>query len=223
MPIGCLSLVAFFALLVLLPFFLADVMLTALGKLGLSAQESLLVAFMIFFGGAINLPVKRIPRETTIEHVPFGFLGFDRLLKTRSARQYTLIAVNVGGCLVPCAVAVYELMRLMNFGPAGVTAAIIASGINIVICYKLARPIPKVGIALPALLPGFVAALCAIVLLPQMAPPVAFIAGVLGPLVGADLMHLKDIANLDTPVGSIGGAGTFDGIVISGIIAALLA
>jgi uncharacterized membrane protein len=40
---------------------------------------------------------------------------------------------------------------------------------------------------------------------------------------GADLMHLKDIANLDTPVGSIGGAGTFDGIVISGIIAALLA
>ena len=53
--------------------------------------------------------------------------------------------------------------------------------------------------------------------------PVAFVAGVLGPLVGADLMLLKDITRVSAGMLSIGGAGTFDGIVLSGMLAALLA
>jgi uncharacterized membrane protein len=52
---------------------------------------------------------------------------------------------------------------------------------------------------------------------------VAFVAGVLGPLIGADLFHLKDISRVSAGILSIGGAGTFDGIVLSGILAALLA
>jgi uncharacterized membrane protein len=46
---------------------------------------------------------------------------------------------------------------------------------------------------------------------------------VLGPLIGADLLHLRDIEELETGIASIGGAGTFDGIVLSGIVAAYLA
>lgn len=57
---------------------------------------------------------------------------------------------------------------------------------------------------------------------PENAAPVAYIAGVAGPLVGADLLHLKDIAGLETGIASIGGAGTFDGILLSGIVAAYL-
>ena len=53
--------------------------------------------------------------------------------------------------------------------------------------------------------------------------PVAFVAGVLGPLIGADLLHLKDIMKVSAGVLSIGGAGTFDGIVLSGLFAALFA
>lgn len=44
-----------------------------------------------------------------------------------------------------------------------------------------------------------------------------------GPLIGADLLHLRDIEKIATGVASIGGAGTFDGIVLSGIVAAYLA
>ena len=55
------------------------------------------------------------------------------------------------------------------------------------------------------------------------APPVVFVAGVLGPLIGADLLHLRDIEKITTGIASIGGAGTFDGIVLSGIVAAYLA
>jgi uncharacterized membrane protein len=51
----------------------------------------------------------------------------------------------------------------------------------------------------------------------------AFAAGVLGPLIGADLLHLREVNKISTGVASIGGAGTFDGIVISGLIATLLA
>ena len=58
---------------------------------------------------------------------------------------------------------------------------------------------------------------------PAHAPPVAFVAGVAGPLIGADLLRLREIERMGTAVASIGGAGTFDGIVISGLVATLLA
>jgi len=34
-------------------------------------------------------------------------------------------------------------------------------------------------------------------------------------------LQLKDIAKLGMPIGSIGGAGTFDGIFLTGIVAVL--
>jgi uncharacterized membrane protein len=86
----------------------------------------------------------------------------------------------------------------------------------------IARPTPGVGIVVPGLVPALVAALSALILAPEQAPPVAFIAGVLGPLVGADLLHLQDVSKLGSGVISIGGAGTFDGIVLSGVVAAYL-
>jgi uncharacterized membrane protein len=52
---------------------------------------------------------------------------------------------------------------------------------------------------------------------------VAYISGTLGVLIGADLLHLRHLAALRSPVVSIGGAGTFDGIFLTGIIAVLLA
>jgi uncharacterized membrane protein len=52
--------------------------------------------------------------------------------------------------------------------------------------------------------------------------PVAYIAGTLGTLIGADLLRLKEIGQLGAPVASIGGAGTFDGVFLCGIIAVLL-
>jgi uncharacterized membrane protein len=52
---------------------------------------------------------------------------------------------------------------------------------------------------------------------------VAYVGGVLGTLIGGDLSNLHVIHKLGAPVASIGGAGTFDGVFLSGIIAVLLA
>ena len=51
---------------------------------------------------------------------------------------------------------------------------------------------------------------------------IAYAAGTLGTLIGADLTNLRRIRGLGAPIASIGGAGTWDGIFLTGIVAVLL-
>lgn len=222
-PPGCLSLLVL-GLLLLLPFFLANVFLTALAKLGLGPVSSLLAALGIFVGSAINIPVTEIEQTHTVEYTPTRLLGLNRVLAQPVRRQaFTVVAVNVGGCLVPTALAGYQIGRLALQTPSTLLAVGVAVALNVVLCYYFAEPVPEKGIAMQPLVPAAAAALSALVLAPQWAPPVAFAAGVLGPVMGADLLHLDDIADIGTGMASIGGAGTFDGIVLSGLVATLLA
>ncbi len=224
MPFGCLALLFLSVFLFLIPFLLANAVLAALVKLGLSPGVSLLAAVGIFVGGVVNLPVKRIPRDQTVRVVPTGLFGLERTFPQWVRLQgYTVLAVNVGGCIVPAVIALYELTRLASQGLPALVAGAAAVGINTFVCFRAARPVENVGIALPVFLSPLVAAVCALVLLPGFAPPVAFTAGVLGPLIGADLLHLRDVKKTRAGVASIGGAGTFDGIVLSGLLATLLA
>jgi len=97
----------------------------------------------------------------------------------------------------------------------------IATLLVIVVSKILARVIPGRGISLPALIPPIFAAIFAVILAPQFAAPCAFISGVLGTLIGADLLNLRRVQKQGGFV-SIGGAGVFDGIFLVGIISALL-
>jgi uncharacterized membrane protein len=224
MPLGCLALLLLFALAFLLPLFLMDAILAALAKLGLSPGMSLLAVFWIFAGGMINIPVKRIQRDEPMTYSQLSMFGLHRLFPhTVYRRTYTVIAVNLGGCVVPSLIVLYQFVRLASLGPDLFLWTIVAVVINTAVCYRVARPVPGVGIAMPPLVPAIVAAACALLVARQLAPPVAFCAGVLGPLIGADLLHLREINRTSTSLASIGGAGTFDGIVISGFVAALLA
>jgi uncharacterized membrane protein len=53
------------------------------------------------------------------------------------------------------------------------------------------RPVPGVGILVPGLVRAAVAAILALLLASGDAAPVAYVAGVAGPLIGADLLHLR--------------------------------
>jgi len=68
-----------------------------------------------------------------------------------------------------------------------------------------------------------VAAVVAVSISRWRAGPLAYIAGSLGTLVGADLLNLGKIRGLGAPVASIGGAGKFDGIFLAGIVGVVLA
>jgi uncharacterized membrane protein len=68
-----------------------------------------------------------------------------------------------------------------------------------------------------------ITAAVAMLLSREDAAPLAYIAGSLGTLIGADLTNLDKVPGLGAPVASIGGAGTFDGIFLTSILAVLIA
>jgi len=211
-------------LLVLLPLLFGQLLAASLTKLNLETSSAILLVFAIIVGSFINIPVRRVRHSDDVIAHPltaFGLSGF--WPKLQRVRRETVIAVNLGGCIIPVGLAIYEFAALIASDVHFLWAVAAAALINTAICYFLARPVLGIGIALPGLVPGIVAALCALLFAPDHAAPVAFIAGVSGPLIGADLLHLKDVNAMRAAVVSIGGAGTFDGIFLSGILAAYLA
>src|SRR5918996_1430928 len=106
---GCLALILLLFLLLLLPFFFAHFMLTALAKLGLSPLAAFVILIGIITGSTVNIPIKRYPRDEEIVVDPFVMFGFGRLFSLpRLTRSYVTLAVNLGGCVIPSTLAVYE-------------------------------------------------------------------------------------------------------------------
>jgi uncharacterized membrane protein len=223
MRFGCLSIVAAVLLAIVLPWVFADLLATALVKLRLSQGTAGLLVAGIFLGSLVNIPVRRIVRTEALPHHPLAVFGLHGWWPAaRRVRPETVVAVNVGGCVIPVALAAYEVLRLITV-PGALMPLTVATLLNVGVCYRLARPVTGVGIVMPTLVPAVVACGAALLLAPQIATPVAFTAGVAGPLIGADLLHLGDIGQIASGMVSIGGAGTFDGILLTGILALYLA
>jgi uncharacterized membrane protein len=91
------------------------------------------------------------------------------------------------------------------------------------ISHMLAQPIPGLGIAVPVFVPALATAATALLLSRRHAPSLAYIGGSCGTLIGADLLNLDKLQGLGAPVASIGGAGTFDGVFLTGVLAVLIA
>jgi uncharacterized membrane protein len=221
---GCFPIFLFLLLLFLLPLVFAQVMGLALAKLRLDPYVAMMVIVGIFLGSVVNIPITRIVRQEDVIIHPFPLFGFlDIWPHLQRSQRETIVAVNLGGCVIPTLVAVYEIFQLLGDSWKYLFPVVLAVAINTAVCYWLAKPVKGIGIAMPALVPPLVAVLTALLLAPDEAPSVAFIAGVLGPLLGADVLHMREIPRIATGMASIGGAGTFDGIVLSGILAAYLA
>ncbi|MBO8128991.1 MAG: DUF1614 domain-containing protein [Peptococcaceae bacterium] len=182
-------------------------------KLGLSPAGAFWLLFLSLIGGMINIPISR--ERFIIEGQQSQIMSFIFYMPPRVSEQ--VIAVNVGGAVIPVLFSLYLLPR------APLVATILAAVVVTLVAKALARPVPGVGIRLPALIPPIVAAVAALLLAGENAAPVAYIAGVWGTLIGADLLNYPRFKQLGAQVISIGGAGVFDGIFLVGIVAALLA
>jgi uncharacterized membrane protein len=190
----------------------------AFDKLGLDSSSAALLLFGSLFGSAINLPLFTIRAEQpsdTPPPVPQGLLsGFNRPFTGR-----TLVAINVGGCLIPVFFSLY-LIRYNAIDWFDIITTIL---LVTVVANRFSRPIAGLGIGMPILIAPLTAAIVALVINPQYSAPLAYIGGTMGVLLGADLLRLQNIRRMGAPVASIGGAGTFDGIFLTGIVAVLLA
>lgn len=196
-----------------------DVLSYAFARLGLDRTAVSLVLLGTFAGSVVNLPLFRLRTERVlVRSRVVSFLGVRYVVPAVWVPQRTVVAANAGGALVPVAVSAYLVVHDALGLPALLATAIVA-----VVARLLARPVAGVGIVLPGLVPPLIAAAAALLLGGGAAPAVAYVAGVIGTLVGADLLNLNRVTRLGAPVVSIGGAGTFDGIFLSGVIAVLIA
>ncbi|WP_145312212.1 DUF1614 domain-containing protein [Gimesia fumaroli] len=235
---GCmiLTLMVFFGCM--MPLIFVDLAETALRNLHLSPQAAVLVLIGMIFGSLFNFPIARFPLDKEVNVPMFESLaGLQLMPQMKKLRQEAIIAVNLGGCIIPVLLAVWLSKFIISGGPTPVIVALAGICLNSFMCYRMARLVPGIGIAMPVFIPPLTAVLATWFGFGIVAPmqgdlgvdfrslyaPVAFVIGISGPLLGADLMHWKDFKKLDAPSISIGGAGTWDGIVLSGMIASLLA
>ena len=191
----------------------------AFEKLGLSRDSAYLLLLCTLVGSTINLPLFTLKGDTSgAPRIPPQLRRW-AFFKIPDVTDKILIVVNVGGAVVPVAFSLYLITHnQLNPLHIAIGVAVVA-----ILAAAISRPIPGTGIGMPMLVAPFVAAVIATLLDPEQRAPLAYIGGTLGVLIGADLMHLDDIRKLGRPVASIGGAGTFDGVFITGLFAVLLA
>jgi uncharacterized membrane protein len=187
-------------------------------RLGMSSGAALLLLFASLAGSYFNIPVAELPGQQVTSGAVIDYFGMRYVVPVVEDWPGTLVAVNIGGAVIPAVVSLYLLARHALW----IRGLLATAGVALVI-HWLAEPVRGVGIAVPIFAPVLITAALALVLARERAAPLAYVAGSLGTLIGADLTNLDKVSDLGAPVASIGGAGTFDGIFVTGILAVLLA
>ena len=187
-------------------------------KVGVDRRWVFTLLMLSLVGSGVNIPVAELPPERVLSGEEVVFFGMRYVVPVVEDWPRTVIAINVGGAVIPTLLSLYLVVKNGLWAPSLVAVAVVAA-----IVHALARPVRGVGIAVPGLVPPLVAATTALAMSRRSAPALAYVAGSLGTLIGADLLNLGRIRGLGAPIASIGGAGTFDGIFMSGILAVLLA
>jgi uncharacterized membrane protein len=220
------AIIFFFALVVVFGLLELGAINYAFSALGLPPHAAFWALIISLLGSYINIPISRIeggnrnepPAPDVVSYFGMRYRVPDHL----AAGHSTVVAINVGGAIVPLCICAWILAAT----PAVLLQAVLGAAIVTFVVHRAARPIAGVGIATPMFIPPIVAALVGMLLsggVPHHADSIAYVSGVMGTLIGADLMNLGRLNELGAPVASIGGAGTFDGIFLTGIVAVLLA
>lgn len=190
------------------------------------------VLFLSLFGSSVNVPVTTLEsREPVRTFREVRFFGVTwRVPGVEMGVRRTYVMLNVGGGVVPILISVY----LLAVGIPGCSGDVFSSYIDVLAVFLLvtfstfrsSRLIKGLGIATPMLGPPMATVLSVLFLslfrVVSCPTQVAYVGGTLGALVGADLLNLGRIPDLGAPVVSIGGAGSFDGIFLTGLFSVVL-
>ena len=188
------NLVGWLAVGLILGWLQFDAMRQAFERLGLSSGGALALIMGCALGSVVNLPVSRL-------------------------RHGGLVALNVGGCLVPLLFAAWVAWHArLGLGEVLIEVTVVGA-----VSWRASRVETGVGVTMSAWVAPLAAIACSAIVDADVLAPLAYIGGTLGTLVGADLLRLHEAAEGDPAVLSIGGAGTRDGIFLAGVIAVLLA
>ena len=187
-------------------------------QLGVSSGAAFFLLFGSLFGSYVNIPIATLGEETMVTQREVTYFGMRYIVPKLVEAPEVILAVNVGGAVIPTLLSIYLLSKNGLWGRGLIATACVAA-----ICHALAQPVRGVGIGLPIFVAPVAAAIIAAVVSWRYAAPLAYAGGSLGVLIGADLLNLDKLQGLGAPILSIGGAGTFDGIFLTGMMAVLLA
>jgi uncharacterized membrane protein len=228
---GPLTILAILVILGLLVIIMPLLFLGFAGKalmnlVGLSWLTATALVILILLCSLVNIPVWKIRRETI--RMPHNETPDAFTPNENGGLWETTLAVNLGGAIIPVAMACYLLYRASALMSGNTLFLQVAAATLIVaaMAYVTTRPLVGVGIRAPLFIPGLAALLCGVLLaggLGVSAGVIAFVSATLGILLGADIAHLPHVGDLEVPQVSIGGAGTFGAIFIGCILSALIA
>ncbi len=201
-----------------------DLISYAFMALGLPPRAAVLALLASLIGSYVNIPLYTVRSGPPPAVMTVNIDGIIYAIPYEYAGDDTKVAVNVGGAIVPLAIAGYAL----SVYPQALPGAAIATVVVALVTHRFAHTVAGLGITVPMFIPPLVAVLAGLFLgramnVPRAIHVIAYVGGVLGTLIGADLTNLDRIADLGAPVASIGGAGTFDAIFLTGVLAVLLA
>ncbi|MGF6310554.1 putative membrane protein [Bradyrhizobium sp. i1.8.4] len=186
-------------------------------RLGIGPGVALLLLFGSLIGSYFNIPITVLSGPPVRSGQIVDFFGMRYVVPFLTSPR-TILAVNVGGAVIPAVMSTYLMLRYQLWLRAAIATVVIAA-----IVHASATPVPGMGIAVPVFVPVVATAILALLLSREYGAPLAYIGGSMGTLLGADLLNLDKIGSLGAPIASIGGAGTFDGIFLTGILAVLIA
>jgi len=209
-------------ILLFLPLFLFGVK-SIFGHLGFSLGEALAIILFSLIGSALNIPVFKIQGKEPIVKIDYyTMFGITYPVPTIvDPKPSTVVAINVGGAIVPTIISAYLWYKEAVYS----LEIIVALALVILVVNRLAKPVQGMGIVVPAFVPPIIAAFASLIIAPadpSLRFSLAYIGGSLGTLIGADLMNINRLSELRAQIVSIGGAGTFDGVFMSGILAVII-
>lgn len=187
-------------------------------SMGVGPWSILALLLLSLLGSYVNIPVALLPEREVTSLAEVTFFGIRYAIPIVREWPATVLAVNVGGAVIPVLLSLYLLVKNRLYWPSLAAVAVVAA-----VCHLIAYPVPGLGIAEPIFVPPLVSVLAALALSRRHAAPIAYIGGSLGTLIGADLLNLDKVQGLGAPIASIGGAGTFDGIFVTGLLAVVYA
>ena len=157
-------------------------------RLGVGPGAALLLLFGSLIGSYFNIPVTILPGETIRSGQVVDFFGMQYVVPVMVSSPGTVLAVNVGGAVIPTVMSTYVVIRYQLWLKAAIATAVIAA-----IIHSMATPVPGIGIAVPVFAPVVTTAILAFILSREYAAPLAYIGGSMGTLIGADLLNLDKI------------------------------
>ena len=160
-------------------------------KIGIRRRTAYLILFLSLVGSYVNIPVAELQGAETVQyqvvHDRWGMTYWSPHIQ----HVGTVLALNVGGAIVPTILSIYLIAKNQIYLPAIAGTAFVAA-----VVYYLAEPVEGMGIAVPVFAPPIVSAVVAMLLSREYAAPLAYVSGCMGTLVGADLMNLGILGRL---------------------------